>query len=465
MFDEVGKGGLVAGVGVGVLLLATPVVFLGVVGGWWLLREPALAPPTTYAFTVPAADRAAAGIDLLDLHRERWPAVIVARDPDARASAADAVRAAVRGDEGLVTVSGQVLDALADGDARTASDAAEVWNAALAARGMPFALQAGGTPPRAYVKSYWLAAVPTVRVGDRATTVRTGLRVDRLNVVEGWLGIAEDVGGAIVVVDRVRDFAVEDLWPRLDPDDAAPLSAAVRADVAARLAPELAAVLTRTAPAQRALRAAVDGVEGRRSRCGSTFVLRVPWDGVDDFANLRAWVDASADPSCPGITDDEVDALVAGTLAIRGEPALARALEALVALAARHVAVHEARHRLDHEDWGFATPPPCAACAGLSDRATIEASAYLAAFRSPESTIALVQSCEVLATGGGGSAAQALERILAATGAACDAAPPADLAARAGEVASAWFGDRGAVTVEGLPPSLPLTLREPGEAP
>jgi hypothetical protein len=459
MFDDVGRSGVVAGVLAGGLLLATPVLAAAALGAWWLLREPATAPPRTYTFAVPVDQTRIGGVDLLALHRERFPAVVTAREPGARAAATRAVTEAVAGDAALVTVATQLLGSLEAGDTRATHDATDVWNAALSARGMPYALQAGGSPPHGYLKGYWLAAEPTVRAGERATTVRVGLRVDRLNVVEGWLGLAEEVGGAIVVVDRVRDFAAESLWPRLDPDDPAPLSVAVRADLGSRLEPGALAVLTRTAAAQRELRAAVTAVEGRRASCNSNFVLRVPWDGLDDLAQLRSWAAEFQGEPCPGITDAEVDAVNGGSLQLRAEPDLPAALEALTALAARHVALHEAQHRLDHEDWGFGTPPPCTACAGLSEGATTEASAYLAAFASGESTVAVVQACEVLAAGEGGRAVRALDRIFTLTGASCDAPLPDDFPARAGALAAEWFTHRDLLTLEAFPATLPLGLR------
>lgn len=458
MFEDVGRGGAVAGVVGALALLASPVVLAAAVGAWWWLREPATAPPSAYAFELPPEAARAGGVDGLALHREQWPSWVLARDPATKAATLSSLTATVAHDPALVTLAGQLADGL-ERDPRAAYDAVDVWNAALGARGVPFALQAGGTAPHAYVKGYWLAAEPTVRVGDRRTTVRVGVRVDRLNIVEGWLGVAEDVGGAIVVVDRVRDFAVDDLWTRLDPADDRPLSAALRADVAARLPADAVAALAAAAPAQRALHAAVTAVQDRRGTCDSGFRLRVPWDGVDDFASLRAYADEYAGQRCPGITHAEVDALVAGTLAVRGDPALPAALERLVAYAARHVAVHEARHRLDHEDWGFGTPPPCGPCERWSPRATIEASAYLAALASPDAVVAVVQGCEVLASGAGGGSVTALERVWAVTGATCDGPLPPDLADRAAATARDWFGHGDQATVEGLPDQLPLGLR------
>src|SRR5690606_10919484 len=121
------------------------------------------------------------------------------------------------------------------------------------------------------------------------------------------------------------------------------------------------------------------------------------------------------------------------------DPKLPRALEALVAWAARHVAVHEARHRLDHADWGFGTPPPCPGCPPLDDRARIEASAYLSTLASGEAVMGLVQGCSVLDAGGAGAGERALRAVLSAMEVACDAAPPADLRERAADVSAAWF--------------------------
>lgn len=457
MFDQVSRGrtlgGLMAvmsGAGVAALTICAGLL------GWMLLAEPATAPPVTYTRFIPEDQATVGGIALEPLHRELWTRWSVARTRAERRAAAEAITAALSSDPPLADIADALMQSAEQGDLSTAADAAVVYDAALQARDMPWAVQVGAarTP---YVKTYWVVARPTVRLADRTAEVRYGLRADNLNVVEGWLGVAEDIGGAIVVVDRVEDFAFDVLWPLLA--GGSPLSEALRAEAAAHLSPDALSALVRIAPARAAMVDARKAVEARRHTCGAGFILRFGWSGLDDLAALRGWARSYRGDPCPGLTDAEATALIRGTLQIRGEPELPEALEALVAWAARHVAVHEARHRVDHEDWGFGTPPPCSGCGTLDDDARIEASAYLSALASEEALVAAIQACTVLEAVPGGRAVRALRALFAALELSCDAPPPADLAARSQALAREWFDrDEEVGLGDELPRSLPLEI-------
>ena len=444
MFESAGgKAGVGAAAGVAVLGGAVLVV-VGMVGVWWATWEPEVAPEVDYAPKLPAEAAQVEGIDLGRVHRELWTELSVGND-----GAGPELVEAFAADEALQGIVAELVEVLDD---RAAADAqVEVYNAALAARGMPWAVKTGTNRGQGYTKSYWLTARPVVRLGEHSSEVSLGVRVDPLNVREGWLGIQEDVGAPLVVVNRVVDFATNTVWPLLG-DEADPHGAAIRRAAEARLSPEHLAVLLRTSEARRGMMAAQHAVDERRS-CGSSFRMRIDWAGLDDLAKIRGYAQQTGGGSCPGITPAEADAVVRGTLAIRSEPLLPEALEALTAWLARHVAYHEARHAVDQEQWG--SRPRCSGCEGLSEREVSEVSAYLASLASDESVAAWVQGCRVAGMGRG-AGARALKVVFRELTVGCDVAPPDDLAVRASGLAQAWFERDEAASIDAFPDRLPL---------
>ncbi|MBX2798945.1 MAG: hypothetical protein KTR31_14810 [Myxococcales bacterium] len=434
----------------------------------WALwpRLPDLAPPAAYTRSVPRADAQVDGVDLEALHRVEIGGWVLAAGAE-RSAARRTVLGRLHAHPALAQVTEQLMDAVDARDAAAARDAAEVYNSALRARGMPWAVKTGVATNGAYVKTYWLAGRPQIRLGDRVAPVSLMARADTLNVVEGWLGVAEELGGASVVVDRVQQFATEIVWPLLG-DETHPHHPALRAVAAERLPPDALERLTHTAATRGAMVAARDAIYERRRTCGSTLGLRLSWSGLDEVGTLPLLARQDADSPCPGITAAEVDAIGWGTLTLREDPALGSALEALVAWAARHVAYHEARHALDHDDWGASMAPRCGSgseartdCDRLDDRALSELSAYATAFASDEAVMALVQACSVLDAGSRGSGARALKVLLPALGASCDGPVPDDLAEGALAFEAEWFERRAPAALAGdFPEALPLELTD-----
>ena len=204
--------------------------------------------------------------------------------------------------------------------------------------------------------------------------------------------------------------------------------------------------LTATANARFALVEAVRAV-GDRSKCGSTFrIYDLPWDGIseDEYDAFRRYARDDVGAPCPGITKEEAEAIITSSEALKDAGiGLRDAVGELVAIAARKVSVHEARHSADHATSdAFDTPLPCAPCdERMSRGARAELSAYAATFAPPGTAyVALLQAC-TLDRDRGTPHARALRALLPrlSDGDAC-ATPPDDLSERARDAELHFFG-------------------------
>ena len=95
------------------------------------------------------------------------------------------------------------------------------WNSYLDRNGHPWHVDGGvRLSPRAflYLKVYRVVADVRVKVAGEPMRARLLRRVDNTNVVELYLGSASrHQDGAMVVVDRIVEFAQNELWPLLAP--------------------------------------------------------------------------------------------------------------------------------------------------------------------------------------------------------------------------------------------------------
>jgi hypothetical protein len=314
-------------------------------------------------------------------------------------------------------------------------------------------------------------AVP-VGVGEHR--VRITSRIDGTNIREAYLGAAGH-DDAVVVVDRLRDFALDEAWPLLDPwnELRTPaqrnFAAPIRAEAHARLSSAAMQRLQGTAAARFSITEVARGIEARRRECDSGLRIdSVPWYGLppDRLAPLAEVAKRHAERGCPGITAVEVQALARATEALEADPTLEAALEELVALTAEHVAIHEARHLADaaHAD-GFDEPLPCASCSeamGVTARA--ELSGYLASLAwSPAPALALFQACRSLASDQGKPLArgephrEALELLQRRVGLVCSEGPPQELRALARHIEGEMLGRSDPIELpESFPRRLPL---------
>lgn len=315
-----------------------------------------------------------------------------------------------------------------------------------------------------YTKSYKVISDHRVQVGPSQQRARFVIRVDNTNVRESMLGHASvHHDGAILLVDRLQDFAIQEVWPLLDPGPEADalrtkrelaFGPVVRQEIAQVLPAQTLALLANTARHRLALRQVIEAVRARQS-CGSTFIIRdLPWDGLhpDEHDPVLARARADHGEDCPALTEDEAKRLIEASDALRagGEP-LRRAVAVLVAAVARGTFVHELRHAGDHHAMGdMDTPLPCAACdeARMSPMTRAELSAYLASFAAEQmAATSLYQACSLDLTRMSAHT-RALQYILIETGHfSCEKPPPADLRKLAQDLENRYFGRSDAIVI------------------
>lgn len=415
------------------------------------------------------------GIDFDMVYRQAFPgwSISMSRgDPEPIENARLRLTALLAKDNNLSELFGE-MHRLADEDAAANADAlldvVWSWNRYLSERGHPWRLSGAVIidqegKGRFYTKSYALVYDAQVRVGEAVSPTRLLLRVDGTNVVENYLGAASSKDdGAAVVLDRVGRFTRDEVWPLLDeaPERvgvARAFAPAVQAAARTHLEPAELAILATTASDRRQLLDLIAGIGERRSCGGGLVVHAVSTTGFDDddLARLERYALADRGAACPSITPGEVSGLRQASERLRAAPGLAEAVEALGALVAGSVAVHESRHGASEPD---------EACEGCPDRGGLlyvsELHAYVAGFGHKDShALAVLQACgqDLGLMGASGEALDVLFSELLPGG--CEGGPPADLAARANDLEARWFGSADPIVLPAdFPHRVPLEDR------
>lgn len=433
----------------------------------------------------PALER----VDLPRVHAELLPRWLVAQGKRAAGEGAEAesaafaeLRAAVEPDGNLAAL----LDELHElsppsrlGESpRRALYLTWAWSHYLDRHGAPFlvlgSVRAHGFGPLLSATIHRVLADVEVPVGTAAHRVRITARIDGTNLREVYLGAAGH-DDAIVVADRLRDFALDEVWPLLDPlvelrtAAARSFAAPIRAEAEARLSPQAMERLRDTAAARATMMEVVRGIEVRRRDCdGGLRVDAIAWDGLSParLARLAEVAERHAERDCPGITADEVQLLARASEALHADASLAAALEELVALTAEHVSIHEARHLADAaRHGGLDEPLPCASCSEAMDAgARAELSGYLASFAwSPAPALALYQACRSLGADQGKPLVsgephrEALTLLQRRMGTVCAKGPPHELPALARHLEQEMLGRSEPIVLpESFPRRLPL---------
>jgi len=449
---------------------------LGLASLWW---APPPAPVTIAPGQVLKVDREAlAGVDLERVHTELVPNWVVARG-GMRGTHFDQLRREAGHDPNLGAILLR-MRVLSDNDA--VLNAPELlglvstWNAYLDTAGEPWRMegeilvnQQGGNDLLA-LRTYKIIHDGKTRVGDRDYRTLVQRRADDTTMVEPYLGHMRSwERGVILLHDRIRGYALDEVWGLLDPahvpDDpvAAAFAPSLRGAVREGLGAQVADKLEATAAHRRAMLDAVASVHSRH-RCGSQFLIsRVPWNGFEpaDVTRLQIHAAAAAHQACPDVRPEEAKALVEGSQALQRTPDLQDAAERLTAWVAGAVAVHEARHAADDARIDELGHFACTGCpAELGRVEALEASAYLASFAAPhQGVVSMYQAC-ALDPDRLPDRAAAVAFLAQRLGTSCQEGPPDDLALRSRGVEIELFGRLTPVDLQDFPVSLPVA--EPG---
>jgi len=254
-----------------------------------------------------------------------------------------------------------------------------------------------------YLSSYQVLADVAVDMDGQSQRVRLLRRMDRTGAREPYLGHAGTrAEGALLVLDRIRDFAMDSVWPILDPSGDGDLTAMeralapqVRSELRRTVGDEHMPVLERTAGIRLEMLRIWRELEPVRA-CQGKQSLRLPWSGPTEETLLP--LSLNTQQGCPLATPDQLGELLQLTDRIASEAQLLPALDRLVAWAAHPVTLHEARHLADRSQDG-AEGPPCPGCTtDLDSSERSELSAYLSTLTHPSmANTARLQACVALA--------------------------------------------------------------------
>lgn len=318
-----------------------------------------------------------------------------------------------------------------------------------------------------YVKAYRVVATVHATLSGEPCRARLLSREDRLNVVEPYLGhTASRAEGALVILDRTREFAENQVWAMLnEANDATlpPLEAAfapsIRAEVESAIGAEARPLLRETSIDRHALLRTARDINDRE-RCGSSFRLwHFPSVGLPRWTlDMAARAVATTDVPCPQVTAAEARTLEEASGRLTANQRLPGALLALDGWVARAVTIHELRHAGDGGLDGEPLTSPCVGCAALPTTARLgraargELSAYLSGLGSPGTAyVSAYQACAGAQEGtAAGAAIAALRPEVLPRG--CAGTPPPDLVTRARAFEARLFGRVEPVSLaEGFP--------------
>lgn len=447
------------------------------------------------------SDRAdVAALDLYTIHRELLPRWVVAaarreRSPRWEREAFGDLESAIRSEPNLTWIAGQIRQIIINDEVLIEAERLQylswLWSSYLDRHGQPYWIQGGvgvhpGRPSFFYVIAYETRSDFTVEVDGEPQRVRLVARIDRMNIRELHLGsVSRHEDGAVLIADRIQDFAIDAIWPIL----ALPSDAGIGANglperedeqwnleellFAYEVAEEMRGgvseedfeLLENTASSRAALAAVTDSIAERRW-CSGFSLRRLPLEGLDDQQlTSLAWLAIRSEGHwCPRIKLEEAELLVKHTQALEAESGghrerFARAIGAVVAWFSGTVTVHEGRHVAD-EVAGGAGELDCREC-GSSPVAS-EVSAYLASFAwGPAPATAVYQACRAVRREQNPHAA-AMEAIQQRLGHLCQEGVPKDLASRAQRVEREMLGRSERMEIpEGLPEAVVLREERP----
>ncbi len=420
---------------------------------------------------------ALANVDVELVHRERLPGwVIAAANRDRRGGEEaeemhwQAFEAAILPDKNLVELAREMRQIVRDEDVvervERLSYLTWAWTRYLDENGSRYVVQSNVAVTSSsrffYVKVYERLDDVEIEVGEHTYRTRVVRRVDRTNVREQYLGAtSKGADGAIVVVDRVLAFAMDRIWPALDPaldDQLEPTTRAwapaIRDEAKSHLGEEVFENLLESAGARLKIVQTIESIY-RRHECGSSFVIaEVPFDGLSerDLETVERFASRAGSHPCPEVKPEEAAALREATETLRQADELEADVQSLVFWLSRAVAVHEARHVADDKlENGLEDPLDCSVCPDeMPAVVRAELSSYLASFawaKSPQT--AFFQACDATRSGYGAHA-MAMSKIIEGLESDCARGPVDDLRERAKKLEHEWLGRSDAIVVPAL---------------
>lgn len=319
------------------------------------------------------------------------------------------------------------------------------WNAYMQDAGLPWYVAydvlktaRGG---RLYTRSYRIHADVSAQVAGLPQHLRVLVRVDDTNVGELFFGqTTVEERRAVVVSDRITEFALDRLWPMMDPAGDGRLEGmerafapALRREAAMSLSSASLSALRRGAETRRGLQQRLDEI-GRRDACGKGIeVENLPWNGLTPKGqSIVARAAAhNAKAGCSLVTEEDAELLIGASNDLANDAGLHAALGQLAAWLAQAVSVHEVRHLADSAPGTEGSD--CEHCpSGMTERGKAEVSAYVASIASPGvGYLSLYQACgvDIPAMHDSGGALDFVLGVLMPNG--CDAGPGEDLYAQA----------------------------------
>ncbi len=439
----------------------------------WLRGERSWTGERRYVPAVAPDAAAMARIDLELLHERllpRWGLGLGwGRRSTEEQLAFDAALAEAGKDPNLEFLLTQLREAAqsdAAGNSQRIEYLAWAWNHYLAEFDAPWhvecTVEVGRGRNRVIVQTYRVRHRATAELGRQTFPLLVLERADHLNVDDAALGRAGLRDGvAQVLVDGIREHAVRRVWPllhELSQNATATdgrFAKAVAGEVRQHLDARDYAVLSRAAPAYRALQLMRESIEFR-AECGSRFRLRPPTErgySPELQGRLAALAEVEQELPCPAVTLSEVATIERESGLLAEADGLDAALDALTEYLIRGVVVHEARHLADQARVGvFTRSLRCPECPPeLGSLARAEVSAYLASFADEVSGVtSLHQACRVAQGRHVNAMALGflLPRLLPDG---CSGGPPADLQERARRLEQELFGRSQAVQIDGGP--------------
>ncbi|HEY5956558.1 MAG TPA: hypothetical protein VIV60_08400 [Polyangiaceae bacterium] len=233
------------------------------------------------------------------------------------------------------------------------------WNDYLAQASVPFRLEhhveRTQRGPVIHMRSYRVVANVSMPGQLSNRHVLLLARQDRTNLVEAFLGqTSTERGTALIMTDRIAEYAIEQLWPLFMRDDRTSepeLREKVRNEATQAVGSRAAEILSRTYTVHRTLQVTLSSMANRQGCGAGVLIERVPWDGLSDRALAMVNRVALKNESrrCTRVTPR--DAQRVGTISqeLRRHAELESALGAIAGWLTRAVVNHESRHLADDE--------------------------------------------------------------------------------------------------------------------